>query len=70
MVPVSGDEALGFAIALAAACCYDGGYALQALEARSVPSRHALRPSLLGMLLQRSGASLHGADGGPGSDTG
>ena len=53
MVPVSGDEALGFAIALAAACCYDGGYALQALEARSVPSRHALRPSLLGMLLQR-----------------
>jgi len=34
MVPViGGSEAVGFLIALAAAACYDTGYALQAIEA-------------------------------------
>jgi len=47
------DLALGFALALAAACCYELGYALQALEARRAPAKFALRPSLLGHLLRR-----------------
>ncbi len=51
---MSGDDlALGFGLALVAACCYDAGYALQALEARRAPSRLALRPSLLTHLLRR-----------------
>jgi drug/metabolite transporter (DMT)-like permease len=37
----------GLALAVAAAACYEGGYVLQALEAREAPERHALRPSLL-----------------------
>jgi drug/metabolite transporter (DMT)-like permease len=45
--------ALSFAAALAAGACYDTGYALQALEARSVHARHALRPSLLLELVRR-----------------
>ena len=45
--------ALGFALAVAAACCYETGYALQALEARRAPSERALRPSLLTHLLSR-----------------
>ncbi len=44
---------LGFAFALAAAFCYETGYAIQALEARRAPERHSLRPSLLGYLLNR-----------------
>ncbi len=44
---------LGFAFALAAACCYEVGYAIQALEARRAPASRALRPSLLGHLLGR-----------------
>jgi drug/metabolite transporter (DMT)-like permease len=50
---MDGDLALGFALALAAACCYETGYALQALEARRAPRERALRPSLVGHLLQR-----------------
>lgn len=50
---MDGDLALGFGLALAAACCYELGYALQALEARRAPARLALRPSLLGHLLRR-----------------
>ena len=54
MVPLmDGELALGFALALAAACCYETGYALQALEARRAPPERALRPSLVGHLLGR-----------------
>src|SRR5262245_21605120 len=54
MVPLmDGELALGFALALAAACCYETGYALQALEARRAPAERALRPSLLTHLLRR-----------------
>lgn len=54
MVPViGGSEAVGFLIAIAAAACYDTGYALQALEARKAPRRHAMRVSLLGHLFTR-----------------
>jgi drug/metabolite transporter (DMT)-like permease len=54
MVPLmEGDLALGFALALAAACCYEAGYALQALEARAAPAERALRPSLITHLLRR-----------------
>jgi drug/metabolite transporter (DMT)-like permease len=45
--------ALGFALALAAACCYETGYALQALEARRAPADRAMRPSLISYLLTR-----------------
>jgi drug/metabolite transporter (DMT)-like permease len=40
----------GLAVAAAAAACYETGYAFQALEARAIPVRHALRVSLLGQL--------------------
>jgi len=45
--------ALGFAAAAGAAACYDTAYALQALEARSAPARHALRIALLHHLARR-----------------
>jgi drug/metabolite transporter (DMT)-like permease len=51
--PMDGEIALGFALALAAACCYETGYALQAIEARRAPADRALRPSLMAHLLQR-----------------
>ncbi len=50
---MSGELTLGFVLALAAACCYETGYALQAIEARKAPSEKALRPSLIGHLLTR-----------------
>ena len=54
MVPLmDGELALGFALALAAACCYETGYALQALEAKRAPVEQALRPSLIAHLLRR-----------------
>ncbi len=54
MVPsMDGELAFGFALALAAACCYETGYALQALEARRAPPERALRPSLIGHLVRR-----------------
>ena len=54
MVPLmDGDLALGFALALTAACCYEAGYALQALEARAAPAERALRPSLITHLVRR-----------------
>jgi drug/metabolite transporter (DMT)-like permease len=40
----------GVAVAVAASACYETGYAFQALEARTVPARHALRASLLAQL--------------------
>jgi len=45
--------ALGFALALGAACCYETGYALQALEAKRQPAERSLKPSLIGHLLTR-----------------
>jgi drug/metabolite transporter (DMT)-like permease len=54
MVPLmDGELALGFALALAAACCYETGYALQAIEARRAPADRALKPSLMAHLLGR-----------------
>jgi drug/metabolite transporter (DMT)-like permease len=54
MVPLmDGEIALGFGLALAAACCYETGYALQAIEARKAPAEKALKPSLMGHLLTR-----------------
>ena len=50
---MDGQLALGFALALAAACCYETGYALQAIEARRAPADRALRPSLMAHLLTR-----------------
>jgi drug/metabolite transporter (DMT)-like permease len=50
---MDGETALGFGFALAAACCYETGYALQALEARRAPGDRALRASLLTHLLGR-----------------
>lgn len=50
---MDGEIALGFAFAVAAACCYETGYALQALEARRAPSDRALKPSLLTHLISQ-----------------
>lgn len=50
---IDGSLWVGFGFALAAACCYEAGYAVQALEARRAPAQHSLRPSLLGYLLKR-----------------
>jgi len=44
----------GLAVAAAAAACYETGYAFQALEARGVATRHALRLSLLGELVRNA----------------
>jgi len=43
----------GIAAAAAAAACFDGGLALQALDARTVPHELGLRPSLLRRLVRR-----------------
>src|SRR3954454_21162620 len=54
MVPLMHAEiVLGFALALVAACCYETGYALQAIEARRAPAERALKPSLMAHLIQR-----------------
>jgi drug/metabolite transporter (DMT)-like permease len=54
MVPLmDGEIALGFALALGAACCYETGYALQAIEARRAPAERALKPSLMTHLIAR-----------------
>jgi drug/metabolite transporter (DMT)-like permease len=45
--------ALGLAAACAASFCFDAAVALQALEARAVPSLGSVRPTLLGQLLRR-----------------
>jgi drug/metabolite transporter (DMT)-like permease len=50
---MDGEIAIGFALALAAACCYETGYALQALEARRAPAERALRPSRVTYLIGR-----------------
>jgi drug/metabolite transporter (DMT)-like permease len=51
---VTGAElAGGMALAGGAALCFDGGYALQAYEARRAPAERSLRPSLLIHLARR-----------------
>lgn len=45
--------ALGLAAACGASILFDAAVALQALEARAVPSSHAMRPTLLSRLAQR-----------------
>jgi drug/metabolite transporter (DMT)-like permease len=45
--------AIGFVLALGAACCYETGYALQAIEAKRAPAERALRPSLMTYLIRR-----------------
>jgi drug/metabolite transporter (DMT)-like permease len=47
--------ALGLAAACAASILFDAAVALQALEARAVPSKHSMRPSFLVRLLRRRG---------------
>jgi len=54
MVPVIvSDVAAGFGAAVLAAGCYDGSYALQALEARDIGPDHGLHASLLKQLVRR-----------------
>lgn len=43
----------GIASAAVAATCFDGGLALQALDARQVPQEHVLSPTLLARLARR-----------------
>lgn len=50
---MTGAEVEGLGVALGAAVCFDGGYALQALEARRSEPGRALRVSLLAGLARR-----------------
>jgi drug/metabolite transporter (DMT)-like permease len=50
---MSSSVAAGLGIALAASACFEGAYVLQAMEARRVHQRHALRGSLLFVLARR-----------------
>src|SRR3954471_10024358 len=50
---IAGTTALGFGVAVLAAACYETGYALQAIEAKTSPDEQALRFSLLKTLAQR-----------------
>lgn len=53
MVAVTGSSTgAGLVVAAVAAACYESGYAFQALEARGVGARHALRLSLLSQLVR------------------
>jgi len=59
---------LGIAAAITASLLYNASIALQALEAREVPTEHGLRPSLLGRLLRNRrwlGATALGLLGWP-----
>jgi drug/metabolite transporter (DMT)-like permease len=51
---MSASTGAGLAVAALAAACYETGYAFQALEARGVGARHALRVSLLGQLVRNA----------------
>jgi drug/metabolite transporter (DMT)-like permease len=51
---ITPSTAAGLGLAAGAAACFETGYAFQALEARTVPARHALRVSLLGRLLRNA----------------
>ncbi len=60
--------ALGILAAIGASLLYNTSIALQALEAREVPAKHSLRPSLLGRLLRNRrwlGATALGLLGWP-----
>jgi drug/metabolite transporter (DMT)-like permease len=60
--------ALGIAAAVTASLLYNTSIALQALQAREVPTEHGLRPSLLGRLLRNRrwlGATAIGLLGWP-----
>jgi drug/metabolite transporter (DMT)-like permease len=50
---IAGSTAAGFAVACLAAACYESGYALQAMEARTSPGEQALRFSLFRTLARR-----------------
>ena len=54
----------GIAVALAAACCYELAYVVQALEAREAGGGERIEPTLLGRLLRRprwvAGTALSG----------
>jgi drug/metabolite transporter (DMT)-like permease len=54
---------IGVLLACLASCLFNGGIALQAIEARAVPREHGLRLSLIGHLLRRprwlAGTGLH-----------
>src|SRR3954451_992080 len=50
---IAGTTALGFGVAVLAAACYETGYALQAIEAKTAAGEQALRFSLLKTLSQR-----------------
>src|SRR3954470_23347569 len=49
---MSASTGAGLVVAALAAACYETGYAFQALEARGVGARHALRASLIGQLVR------------------
>jgi drug/metabolite transporter (DMT)-like permease len=60
--------ALGIAAAIGASLLYNTSIALQALEAREVPGKHSLRPSLIGRLIRNRrwlGATALGLAGWP-----
>jgi drug/metabolite transporter (DMT)-like permease len=60
--------ALGIVAAIGASLLYNTSIALQALEARQVPGKHSLKPSLIGKLLRNSrwlGATALGLLGWP-----
>jgi drug/metabolite transporter (DMT)-like permease len=48
-----GSVGAGVAVAAVAAACFEASYALQALEARTLEQRYALRATLLGQLARR-----------------
>ena len=50
---IQGDDLAGFAAACAAAACFDGAIAFQALEARDIPTERGMRLSMLTRLLRR-----------------
>lgn len=50
---IHGDDLAGFAAACAAAACFDGAIAFQALEARDIPTEGGMRLSMLGRLIRR-----------------
>ena len=50
---IQGDDLVGLAAALAAAACFDGAIAFQALEARDIEPEAGMRLSMLSRLLRR-----------------
>src|SRR5437016_6288996 len=50
---IHGDDLAGLAAACAAAACFDGAIAFQALEARDIPTEGGMRLSMLARLIRR-----------------